>query len=85
MLLYLAEGLHEETKIRKLGFKLGVEKCTVDAELTNQKENTMAAYRILSSWFDSQENSKVAFSVLRKSLLDVQLKMLVQKVLDRPR
>ena len=78
----LSQKITNASDLRKLANDLRIEQSIVDSELNNHPTNiNEAAYRVLSKWFKSQENSDCARKTLCDALRSANMNLHVDTVL----
>ena len=83
MLLDVSQRLVNETDVRRLGLQLKVPQYVIDSKV-NEYKIVDAAYHVLKFWFNNQRDRAIAYQVLGKALVDVQLNIIAGEVLDYP-
>ena len=78
----LAKEYSNRHDLRTLALKLGLKESQVATSLTNNNDINSAAYDLLRRWRASQDNDRIAYTNICKTLEDVEQKFLIWKVLQ---
>ena len=83
MLWNLAKEYTNRNDLRTLALKLGLKESQVTTSLTNNNNDiNSAAYDLLRQWRASQDNNRIAYTNICKTLEDAEQKFLIWKVLQ---